>query len=90
MSNQSEGNSNSYVVIDDSDDDHVDDLLLEWVRKFSISHSALRDLLRILNPFIESLPKDHRTLLQTTIYSHTKYVAVLFTIRALKMVSESN
>lgn len=36
-----------------------------WASKFNITHIALRELLKILHPFHDSLPKDPRTLMQT-------------------------
>jgi hypothetical protein len=51
----------------DSDVENVDlkHLLSKWAAKYNITHSALRELLKILYPFHECLPKDPRTLMET-------------------------
>lgn len=43
----------------------LEDQLSVWASRYNIAHSALRDLLKILHPYHEYLPKDPRTLLQT-------------------------
>lgn len=52
-------------------------ILAEWALKHNICHSAVNDLLKILQPVIQlsdTLPLDARTLLQTTRTVKTKDV----------------
>lgn len=51
---------------DESDDIELEEKLSEWATKFSVTHNALRALLKILCQYHTSLPKDPRTLLRTT------------------------
>ena len=46
-------------------DTNLDSSLISWSHEHNISHSALNDLLKLLKPYHQSLPKDSRTLLQT-------------------------
>ena len=46
-------------------DTNLDLSLISWSHEHNISHSALNDLLKLLKPHHQSLPKDSRTLLQT-------------------------
>lgn len=47
------------------EDDGIAGELSAWSTQFQISHTALRQLLKILRPIIPALPKDPRTLLGT-------------------------
>lgn len=49
------------------DDASMSDQLSEWAVNFGITMEALSVLLRILQPVLNELPKDPRTLLKTTI-----------------------
>lgn len=59
--------SDSSILSSNTDDENVDlnHGLPKWAAKYNITHTALRELLKILYPFHECLPKDPRTLMQT-------------------------
>jgi hypothetical protein len=70
--NSSDGDEfeSEYLNIDDeegfgSHNVQLSTHIAEWAIHFGVSHSALRYLLRILNPFHPELPLDPRTLLKT-------------------------
>ena len=63
------GDSSSELDMSEVDSDIEDyDLnhqLATWASTYNITQSALRELLKILNPVYDCLPKDPRTLMQT-------------------------
>lgn len=67
---QHEVNTETFETDTSSDTDNetveLTDILVPWVSKFNISHSALNGLLSILRPYHDTLPRDARTLLKTT------------------------
>ena len=63
---RSKTSSSSSLGFSDDETFHLRDELRNWVADFNIPHSAVSSLLKLLQQYHPELPKDARTLLNTT------------------------